>query len=51
MTQGAVIFRPHNLFFFFFFLGGGLCIRKNEKAVCGYSKKLEHYQFITPPKN
>lgn len=49
MTQGAVIFKPHNLFFFF--LGRGLCIRKKEKAVCGYSKKLEHYQFITPPKN
>lgn len=31
MTQGAVIFRPHNLFFFFFFWAGGCVLGRKKK--------------------
>lgn len=33
MTQGAVIFRPHNLFFFFFWAGGCVLGRKKKPYV------------------
>lgn len=33
MTQGAVIFRPHNFFFFFFWAGGCVLGRKKKPYV------------------